>query len=143
MVDGGGGGGGDGDRPFACKGSPRQCSQSVVVGRPQLELVSSLQSSPVPVSPVPVPVPAALQSVHSQFLVAVPPSRSTSSSRCTTTHTKCPQSRNRISDLCAVGGLLPVLWLAEPPKITPGQVSVDTGWLVLVERRLSLSSRPS
>ncbi|KAE9576692.1 hypothetical protein CGMCC3_g7023 [Colletotrichum fructicola] len=44
MVDGGGGGGGDGDRPFACKGSPRQCSQSVVVGRPQLELVSSLQS---------------------------------------------------------------------------------------------------
>ncbi|KAH9243685.1 hypothetical protein K456DRAFT_28942 [Colletotrichum gloeosporioides 23] len=78
MVDGGGGGGGDGDRPFACKGSPRQCSQSVVVGRPQLELVSSLQSpvsSPVPVSPVPVPVPvpAALQSVHSQFLVAVPP----------------------------------------------------------------------
>ncbi|KAK2761944.1 hypothetical protein CKAH01_05174 [Colletotrichum kahawae] len=102
--------------------------------------VSSLQSQS------PVPVPAALQSVHSQFLVAAPPLLTVHliiKMHHHTPHTKCPQSRNRISDLCAVGGLLPVFWLAEPPKITPGQVSVDTGWLVLVERRLSLSSRPS
>ncbi|KAK1840979.1 hypothetical protein CCHR01_16380 [Colletotrichum chrysophilum] len=104
--------------------------------------VSSLQSSPSLSIPSPSPSGAPVSALPVPSRGPVPPSRSTSSSRCTT-HTKCPQSRNRISDLCAVGGLLPVLWLAEPPKITPGQVSVDTGCLVLVERRLCLSSRPS